>query len=212
MDFLGIGKRIRNTKLDPVHRSIDWRLPLYAALAALAIGMAIELSSVFDLIEIVYYFFAAPLAVLVLLFVCIRRRSMTVLATILVYACVSAMMCRFGYDLRVHSRWLLGSGSFKAEVLKQPTPAQGELKHIEWDGWGFAFAETNAYLVFDPSDSLSAGASSRASGKFSGLPCDVQKVYRLESQWYAVVFYTDDSWDACAPASSKNTLHPPAPV
>jgi len=212
MDFLGIKKRIKTTTPDPTRRSIDWRLPLYAALVALTIGVAIELSGSFDLIELFYYFVVLPLAVLVLLVACIWRRSMAVLATILVYGCTSAMMYRVGYDVRVHSRWLLGSSSFEAEVLKQTSPARGELKHIEWDSWGFAFAENNAYLVFDQSNSLDTAAKSRASGNFSGLPCEVQQVYRLESQWYAVVFYTDESWASCEQPSPKNTLHPPDTV
>ena len=28
------------------------------------------------------------------------------------------------------------SHRYKVEVLAQPAPANGELKHIEWDGWG----------------------------------------------------------------------------
>jgi len=86
---------------------------------------------------------------------------------------------------------LVWSHWYKAEVLAQRDSATGELKHIEWDGWGFAGAgDTTVYLVFDPTDALSAAAQSHQPGKFGGLPCEVPFVRRLQSRWYAVRFYT----------------------
>ena len=70
---------------------------------------------------------------------------------------------------------------------------------MEWDGWGFPGAgDTNVYLVFDPSDSLISASKSRSPGKYKGMPCEIYRVRRLESQWYSVVFYTDTDWDHCA--------------
>jgi hypothetical protein len=68
------------------------------------------------------------------------------------------------------ARRLVWAHCQKAEVLAQPS-VTGELKHIEWDGWGCAGQDTTAYLVFDPTDSLSAAAREHRPGKFNGIPC-----------------------------------------
>jgi hypothetical protein len=78
--------------------------------------------------------------------------------------------------------------------LAQPQPTHGELKHVEWDGWGWGGQDTTVYLVFDPADLLSQAASSHHPGKYNGIPCEVFLVRRLESQWYTVQFYTDEWW------------------
>jgi hypothetical protein len=60
------------------------------------------------------------------------------------------------------------SQSYKREVLAQSGGTAGELKHVEWDGWGFSGAgDTTVYLVYDPTDSLSAAAKSHQPGKFA---------------------------------------------
>jgi hypothetical protein len=97
--------------------------------------------------------------------------------------------------VRTVARWLVRSHHYKAEVMVQPNSVNGELKHIEWDGWGFPGAgDTTVYLVFDPTDSLVAAAKTRQTGKFSGIPCEVFSVRRLERGWYTVQFYTDEWW------------------
>jgi hypothetical protein len=60
------------------------------------------------------------------------------------------------------------------------------LKHIEWDGWGGTSGDWTVYVVFDPTDSLSTAASHGSSGKFDGIPCNLDEVRRLESDWYSV--------------------------
>ena len=86
---------------------------------------------------------------------------------------------------------------YKAEFLAQSS-VSGQLKHIEWDGWGgTAVGDWTVYLVFDPTDSLSAAARSRASGKFSGIPGDVDEVRRLESHWYSVTLAMNEWWEQC---------------
>jgi hypothetical protein len=57
------------------------------------------------------------------------------------------------------------------------------------------------YLAFDPTDSLAAAAKSHSPGKFSGMPCEVYRVLRLESHWYSVAFYTHEEW------GRRNTLN-----
>jgi hypothetical protein len=72
------------------------------------------------------------------------------------------------------------------------------MKHIEWDAWGFPGAGyTTVYLVFDPNDSLSAAAKNDSNGKFSGIPCGVSPVHKLESHYYSVILYTDTDWSHC---------------
>lgn len=117
---------------------------------------------------------------------------------IVVFCIVSWLLFKSSDDVRTTVRWLVRSKTYKAKVLAQPNPADSELKHVEWDGWGFPGAgNTVAYLVFDPKDSLSTAAKSRSYGRFSGIPCEVFNVRRLENDWYAVYFYTDTDWDHC---------------
>ena len=101
------------------------------------------------------------------------------------------------YAIRSATKWFMWSQSYKREVLAQSGGTARELKHIEWDGWGWAGMDTTMYLVFDPTDSLSEAASSHQSGKFNGIPCQVQRVRRLESSWYTVLLYTNEFWDRC---------------
>jgi len=107
---------------------------------------------------------------------------------------ISAALAWNFYAVRTTTRWLVWSRSYKSEVLAQPPSANGQLKHIEWDGWGWAGQDTTVYLIFDPTDSLSTAARRHRPGKFSGIPCEVFLVSRLESHWYTVQFYTDEFW------------------
>jgi hypothetical protein len=101
----------------------------------------------------------------------------------------------FGYPRPInYVRWLVGSRFYKAEVLARPNSANKELKHIEWDGWGWGGEDTTVYLVFDPTDSLSAASQEHRPGKFNGIPCEVPVVRRMEKNWYVVQFYTDEWW------------------
>jgi len=101
------------------------------------------------------------------------------------------------FALRARVRWALFRGEFKAQVESLPEPPNGELKHLDWDGWGFAGLETEVYLVFDPTDSIAQLASSHASGKVPGVPCKFDRARRLSKGWYAVVYFTDQSWSQC---------------
>jgi hypothetical protein len=113
--------------------------------------------------------------------------SVVVLAVVLVIAWNT-------YAVRTAIRWFARSHDYKAEVLVQPA-SSGDLKHIEWDGWGWAGQDTTVYLVFDPTDSLAAAATRNEAGKAQGLPCEVARVVRLESHWYTVQMYTNaDCW------------------
>lgn len=87
-----------------------------------------------------------------------------------------------------------GPTTTKAKVLAQPNGTNGELKHVEWDSWGWGGENTTVYLVFDPADALSQAALSHQSGKYNDIPCKADLVRRLESHWYTVRFFTNDLW------------------
>jgi hypothetical protein len=95
------------------------------------------------------------------------------------------------------TRWLFHSNQYKARVLSERRESNGLLRHVEWDGWGFAGNDTVVYLVFDPVDVLSTAANRAAPGKYPGLPCEVARVKRLSQHWYTVQFYTDTDWNHC---------------
>src|SRR5512141_3237718 len=89
----------------------------------------------------------------------------TALGTIFIVAPAIAWNSR---TIPSNARWFASSRRYKAEVLAQST-ISGQLKHVEWDGWGgAAVGDWTVYLVFDPTDSLSAAARSQTSGKFNG--------------------------------------------
>jgi hypothetical protein len=101
---------------------------------------------------------AAAIVSLILLVVVvrtIRHQSLSVLSTLAVFCAVSWLLLSVSDDVHTTGRWLVQSKGYKAEVLAQPASANGELKHVEWEGWGFAGSgDTVVYLVFDPNDSL----------------------------------------------------------
>jgi hypothetical protein len=129
----------------------------------------------------------------------VSRKRMFTAVGLLIVLLISALLIisrhLFGSANAFSSvRWLIWSRSYQSAVLSQPDSTNGDLKHVEWDYWGWAGQETELYLVFDPTDSLSQPASSRHPGKYKGLPCEVFLVRRLESHWYTVQFYTDEWW------------------
>jgi hypothetical protein len=120
------------------------------------------------------------------------RQRLTALLVVMAYV-FAAMLLKSNYSLvRDHVRWVFLSGGYKARVLAQPRSE--ELKHAEWDGWGFAGADTTVFLVSDPTDSLAVATGALPPVKARGLPCEVVRVRRLDRQWYAVLFYTDTYW------------------
>jgi len=106
----------------------------------------------------------------------------------------------YNFQIRTFTRWSLWSGRYKNKVLAQPASVKGELKHIEWESWGWGGQDFSVFLLFDPTDSLSGPAKNLQSGKLNGIPCEVSSVRRMDSHWYIVLFdqYVDQSsWDTC---------------
>jgi hypothetical protein len=154
---------------------------------------------------LLYILIIAPMTclicVILLVAAAIRKRPrqcLSMLLTLVAFLAASGTLIKTQSTLRPSLRWLLWSRRYKAEVLAQAAPAKGELKHIEWDGWGGTpVGDWTAYLVFDPTDSLSAAAKSSSQGKFSGIPCNVDRVRRLENHWYSVELAMNEWWGRC---------------
>jgi hypothetical protein len=178
----------------------DWRLLCYGAAGVLILFVPITVYGS-HIIGSLYLLVAGPIISLALLVVAIRtkgQRRLALLSTLVAYWAISWGLFKNSLELRTATRWLLWSKDYKTKVLTQPDSANGALKHIEWDGWGFPGAgDTVVYLVFDPTDSLSTEVKGHAPGHFSGIPCEVLRVRRLESHYYSVLFYTETDWDHC---------------
>lgn len=128
-----------------------------------------------------------------------QRQGKPVLAMICIFLSLSWLLFKSADYLRRSTRWMVYSRNYKAQVLHQSNSSDGTLKHIEWDDWGFPGAGyTTVYLVFDPNNGLADAARTGISGKLNGIPCQVVRVHRLESNWYTVLFYTDTDWNDCS--------------
>ena len=186
----------------------NWKLASYLTGCGLFAVLLIELCNAFDILEILYFIALVPLIGLILLLLAIvsavrkrKRQSLSVVLALIAYCGSSWLLWKSSMDLRPTERWLLHSGTYKAEVLAQPSTQNGELRHVEWDSWGMFAQDTQAYLTYDPSSSLSH--KDPVTGKFGPLHCDVWRVQRLEDHWYSVTFYTNTGWE-----SSCDTLAP----
>lgn len=173
-------------------KKVSWRHPLYVVIGALVfITCPLQIS------VILYTFGVVPIISGLLLYNAIDEKRRELLLALLIYWAISVALIMNSFAVRTSARWMLGSQHYKAEVQAQPTQINGDLKHIEWDGWGMFSQDTVVYLVFDATDSLFAAASRHQAGKFSGIPCEVALVHRLESHWYTVQFYTTEDWGEC---------------
>ncbi len=103
------------------------------------------------------------------------------------------------YEVRTTVKWLVFSHRYKSAVLSE-SYTNGELRHIEWDGWGGTpVGDWTAYIVYDPTDSLSAMGKRNTPAKYRGIPCSVISVRRLEKDWYSVVLDMNEFWDKTHP-------------
>ncbi len=154
-----------------------------------------------DLSGLLYFLLAVPSVSIVLGIWAFQRKGrgrLSVIAALLSYWLISGLIFRHFSEVRDASRWLFQAKTYKASVLALPAPPNGDFRHVEWEGWGFAGAgDTTVYLVVDPTDSLSEPAKNHLSGKFIGISCPVYRVHRLEKHWYTVAFYTDTAWGQC---------------
>jgi hypothetical protein len=153
-----------------------------------------------DLSVIFYVLITIPLVCFILLVVFWKHRGkqrVAALSALAIFVIFTAVLFTNFVDTRDGVRWFVYGRALKAEVVAQPGPTPGPLKHVEWDGWGFGGNDTTVYLVFDPTDTLATAANARKSGKFGSLPCEVFRIRQREKEWYTVQFYTNTDWDAC---------------
>ena len=178
----------------------NWRQRLYSSIGAFLLFIPALVCEP-DL-SLVCYFFAAMVVTVALVIALVisfiqARRCLSILAMIAAYWLVAAVLVGNYMAIRTAARWLLWSNDYKSSVLREPTPPNGEFKHTAWDGWGWGGQDTNIFLVFDPTDSLSSVARNRQSGTFVGIPCEVYRIRRVESHWYTAQLYVDEDWDKC---------------
>jgi hypothetical protein len=184
----------------------NWRMLFYAAIAAIVVMLLLFVYGSDPALD--YLFFVVPtvcLAILVLLLMVAiskrTRQSLSIFLAALVFLFTAGAMLKTQEELRPSLRWGLWSRRLKAQVLVQPSASNGELKHIEWDGWGGTpVGDWTAYVVYDPTDSLAVEVKAGRSGsykKLKGIPCDVDSVRRLETHWYSVVLGMNEWWDRC---------------
>ena len=179
---------------------MNWRFPLYGAFAAvLVLFPKIVFGNDIGTIFITMLLGAiVGVALLIVAVLKIRRQTISSLLMVVVFCAVFWVLLWVSDDVRTVCRWTIHKNDYKAEVLAQPSSTGASLKHVEWDGWGFVGSgDTVVYLVFDPNDSLAGAARTGSPGKFSGLPCEVLRVRRLENHWYTALFYTDTNWEHC---------------
>lgn len=108
----------------------------------------------FDILQIFYVFAVAPLVslvfALVVLIIAVRSNETPRLSVFLmlpVFWIVTWVLFRNSFEVRSAGRWAFAANQYKAKVLAQPNSRNGDLRHIEWDGWGFAGEDNVAYLV-----------------------------------------------------------------
>lgn len=185
----------------------NWRLPLSATIISFFCFLALACCRA-DTFLFLSVFVVAPVFLMISITAPIyaafrnRRQFLPIVAALAVLWASSIPL--FLYDrehpfaIRETARWLVWSHEYKQQVMAQPASLNGQLKHIEWDGSGFAgIANNTVYLVFDPADTLSAATTYGRAGTLNGIPCDVRGVRRLERQWYSVLLYTDQTWEQC---------------
>jgi hypothetical protein len=177
----------------------NWRLPLCGVLGGAFVDLPLLIfgNSIVAFSASVVLGAVITSIVVVSFFRTVRLQTVAAFSMAVAFGASSWLLFLGSDGIRTAGRWLFQSGKYKAEIAAQPDPANGELKHVEWDVWGFAGAETEAYLVFDPDDSLRAAAERHSPGKYDGIPCKVPDVRRLEDRWYVVRFYTDTDWNHC---------------
>ncbi len=137
---------------DKTAHRFNWWLPVYGWLGAIIVLLP-KLVFGNNIGPFLMALLLAPTVGLILLavfFLKARRQTIAALSMIAIFAVASWLLFKVLDDLRTRGRWLTHPARYKAEVLAQTNLPNGDLKHAEWDGWGFPGADTTVYLVFDP--------------------------------------------------------------
>ena len=132
-----MGSASLNIKSNPSAWRLFWfvTLPVFVASFALAVSQP-------DTTFFLYLFFAGPLllvlsAALLVYIVKGQNRRISIL-TLAVVSLVSWPSFVYQRQIRTAVRWSLWSRQYKNTLLAQQTSSETALKHMEWDGWGWA--------------------------------------------------------------------------
>jgi len=188
---------LQSMRWPPVVPTI-WKLPLFGLSAAIAAHLPglISGNGLGPFLLTGVLLIVSGVIVVAVAAANIKNNFRPALAMLVTFCLVTCLLFKVSYDIYATGKWLTHAKQYKAEVMAQPQSPNGELNHIEWDGWGMAGSgDTTVYLVFDPDDRLPS-ASDKAS-RLAGLPCPVWRTKRLEAHWDYVVFYTDTGWGGC---------------
>ena len=179
-------------------RRFNWQLPILAAILAPVLFIPLVLWSP-DFGPIAYSLLVTPLVCLVLLiaFFVIKHQKLAIASMLVIYCFFAWILSNNSEQIRSHLRWLFDSRDYKAKLLSQPTPSNGELRHIAWERYGWVTINTDIDLVYDPEDTLLDQTRAHGEGKFTGIPCPVYQIHRLEPHWFTIRFYTDTTWNQC---------------
>lgn len=135
-----------------------------------------------------------------------RRMSVKSVLVFAAFLAVTAVVVLNQSHVRPRLHWLVWSQRYKSEVLASTALRDGEFKHVEWDGDGWGSGATGdwmSYVVFDPSDSLSKATKKNVPAQYSGIPCTVIRIRRLEKHWYSVVLDMNEFWDKMHPTCGR---------
>jgi hypothetical protein len=117
---------------------LGWRMPIYAALAAVLVFLPLVISSNAD---VLYLFVIVPglvvIGICVLIYAAIRKK-LSIAVMVATFCTVSAVVFLYNFQIRTCSRWFLWSGQYKNKVLAEPTPVNGRLEahRMGWLGMG----------------------------------------------------------------------------
>src|ERR1700676_4627524 len=128
-------------------RPFSWRLPSIAALLAFVVFIAPVVCQA-DTALFAYLFLVGPILVFVsiLLMAYIimgkgRLKGLTLLSAFGVIWVVTPIFflvhVKYQFAIRTRARWLVWSHDYKKKLLAQPASTNGDLSHLEWDGWGW---------------------------------------------------------------------------
>lgn len=179
-----------------------WTQPLIGALAAFVFYLPFLYLKRFDLESLVYLLavtvvtFAIGIGVIARRIIVKRWASRRFLVAVAAFCAVTILMFWRTEGLRPWARWLVASERYKQAVLRQAPGRQSGLRHIEWDGWGWAGMDTSVELVYDPTDSLEQELKQNPKGRFADVAARTAKIERLGKGWYSVTLFTSEAWGA----------------
>lgn len=160
--------------------------------------------------ELLYVYLVMPFLVGLALLIglaLVKRHAVPIVSAAVMFGAVTWLLFHYTDAVQNTARWRIYGKPYQQRVLAAPQTV-GQLKHVVWNTWGATDSKTMVYLVYDPSNALAEAARTHAAGKFAGIPCRVPQVSRLASEWYAVEFYPEQSWNDCGGKAAPHAKTP----